>query len=190
MKMQRSFYLPRNAEMFEKTKLMEVYTAINNGQLEAVGFSGKRQKPDFHYIFKSVEQFKKYYDKYYSKIAQLEIDKQSQKDKRRLERDQFLKKLIPGAILYTSWGYDQTRYDFYQVQKVVGSKVTLQQLCKAQVDDETNCWSYWKVKPIKDSFKGEPFNTIVRSPWITINSYNSLSSFHEEGKTYGESGHH
>lgn len=40
-----------------------------------------------------------------------------------------------GAILYSSWGYDQTNVDFYRVEKIAGAFVTLQEIGQTEASD-------------------------------------------------------
>lgn len=46
-------------------------------------------------------------------------------------------KLEAGAILYTSWGYDQTNVDFYRVEKIAGQWVTFRKISKVEASDDT-----------------------------------------------------
>lgn len=58
-----------------------------------------------------------------------------------------------GAILYTSWGYEQTNYDFYQLVERRGKSTLV--LRKLQVTKEFEGWARDKVMPVKDQFDGE-----------------------------------
>lgn len=58
-----------------------------------------------------------------------------------------------GAILYTSWGYEQTNYDFYQLVERRGKSTLV--LRKLQVTKESEGWARDKVMPVKDQFDGE-----------------------------------
>jgi len=58
-----------------------------------------------------------------------------------------------GAVFYSSWGYDQTNVNFYQVVALKGKKtVILQEL---NYDYEPTSDMTGKVTPIKDSFKSD-----------------------------------
>ena len=50
-------------------------------------------------------------------------------------------------ILYSSWGYDQTNIDFYEVVKVVGKFCTLQKLASKVTSDGCGAMS-GKCEPI------------------------------------------
>lgn len=53
-----------------------------------------------------------------------------------------------GDILVSSWGYDQTNIDFYQVQKVTPKGVVIQAIQKEVVGDQGKPSE--KVMPLKD----------------------------------------
>ncbi len=55
----------------------------------------------------------------------------------------------PGDIFYSSWGYDQTNCDFYQVLSVTASFARLRLLKNEQTEGDD--WT-GKVAPLKDQF--------------------------------------
>lgn len=56
---------------------------------------------------------------------------------------------VVGDILYSSWGYDQTNIDFYQVVKVTAKTITVKEISyKSEYDSSM---SGYKV-PVKNSF--------------------------------------
>jgi hypothetical protein len=55
----------------------------------------------------------------------------------------------PGDIFQSSWGYDQTNRDFYQVIKVTTQAATLQKLQTRQISGDG--WG-GSVIPLKDEF--------------------------------------
>jgi hypothetical protein len=80
-----------------------------------------------------------------------------------------------GSILYTSWGYDQTNYDFYQVVERRGTSTIV--LRKLAVESENEGWCRDKVKPRKDVFieRDEPLvRRINKHGRARIESYSCL----------------
>jgi hypothetical protein len=69
-----------------------------------------------------------------------------------------LKDAPVGTILYASWGYEQTNYDFYQLVQRRGQSTLV--LRKLKVSKESEGWARYKVMPLKDQFDGE--ETITR----------------------------
>ncbi|MCB0744314.1 MAG: hypothetical protein KDC67_10450 [Ignavibacteriae bacterium] len=62
-----------------------------------------------------------------------------------------------GQLFYTSWGYDQTNVDFYQVLEKIGkATVLLQEIGSEYTDND-----YGRVKPRPDKKFGEPFRARI-----------------------------
>ena len=79
-----------------------------------------------------------------------------------------------GDILYSSWGYDQTNIDFYEVRKVTGSMVVIQELEKRVVRD----WGHTvNVVPVPGQYKEAPLRRKFGPSWrgdsyaVSINSF-------------------
>lgn len=60
---------------------------------------------------------------------------------------------IEGAIVYSSWGYEQTNIDFYKITKRTASTVTLQPI--GQKREATGDMT-WKVMPDPDNVLDKP----------------------------------
>ena len=95
-----------------------------------------------------------------------------------------------GDILSSGWGYEQTRYDFYQVVKVTAKSVQVRQIAKTYVEHGP-VQGYAKVMPVKDQFTGEAMTKRFKSYdsksySIGISSYSSASLW--DGNPEQESG--
>lgn len=99
----------------------------------AIGFTGTAKKPKFAYAFKSGAQLEDFIDKWVGDL----LKKEQTKTKRREARNQGADEIAIGDMFYSSWGYDCTIVDAYQV---VGKKgkttLLLQQLTKEQVAED------------------------------------------------------
>lgn len=99
-----------------------------------------------------------------------------EKQKRRETRKEYQHTLNVGDVLYSSWGYDQTNIDFYEVVKVNSPKVvTLRQIgSKYTKTDTGNDMAAFCVPSPGHYFgqRSEPFKKIV-SPGNQV----KLSSF-------------
>jgi hypothetical protein len=80
----------------------------------AVGFTGRKTKASFRYRFEDVRRCVAYTDEWLARCA----DQVAAKEKRQAEKSAFKTSLTVGAVLYTSWGYEQTNVEFYQVVEV------------------------------------------------------------------------
>ena len=115
-------------------------------------------KQEFNYFFSNDEQAEKYVLDFIKKIDLWDDRKKQEKQERKenllkgLENDI----LKVGDIYYSSWGYEQTNIDFYQIIEVKGQYATFQEICSKDVEG-----SYYShgmacnVIPIPNSFDGE-----------------------------------
>lgn len=120
------------------------------GTPAAMVFVGKAMKPTFHKGYLSVASRD-------ASIANTIANHASRKAAtiaRRAARSA-PHSLKVGDILCSSWGYDQTNYDFYQVVKLVGkNSVAVRPVTEVVVSDHI---STRDVVPVKDSFR-TPFH--------------------------------
>ena len=146
----RKFYIPKNYDtrIVPKGVLAEIYL-FDHGKPAAMGFGGKRAAPDFHFTFPTEARRTFYVSRYIDGL----IEKKKTKDERKAKAKAFEHALKVDDILYTSWGYDQTNIDFYQVTKLVGKKsVRLSRIASRIVETENDHPSSNYVVAAKDSF--------------------------------------
>ena len=189
----REFYIPRlvsglkneGAEMvdcsgtdatvytYEKTK------ADGAASYLALAFHGKAAKPDWHFSFHTEEQRNK-------RIAEYLEDRKGHaeyKAKRKVER-QAPHTLKVGDILYTSWGYDQTNIDYYQVTRVPGPMSVEIRKIAANSGPEEGFMSA-SCTAAKDKFIGEPMIKRANScNSVKIESYAWASPWDGKPKRY------
>jgi len=149
----REFYIPKNyaARVVPKGVLAEIYF-FDHGKPAAMGFGGKRSAPDFHFTFADELKRNNYVSRYIDGL----IDRKKAKDDRTAKAKAFEHTLKVDDILYTSWGYDQTNIDFYQVTKVVGKKsVEIRRVHSTTVKTENDHRGADYVIPMKDHFMGK-----------------------------------
>ncbi len=148
-KITRDFYLSGNEEEIRDDEANAVaYLKIYDGFAIALGFGGRRQRPDFNYRFKDEEQARTYIRKYFD--GQREIARM--KAQQRKEQREFTTSLVVGDILYTSWGYDQTNVEWFQVLEVKpsGKTVVIREICGENIDDAG--WMCGYTMPLKSRF--------------------------------------
>lgn len=128
--MPRSSYIPKNEPTLARApglpEGLEVYTyekANARGQVVyyGVAFAGKAQKPLWNYAFRDGNQR----DKQISETTRSIESQIKAKQQRSEERKQFTHGLQVGDILYSSWGYDQTNVNWYEVVGVPTEKMIL-----------------------------------------------------------------
>lgn len=155
MKNQLTRSIPANstAVVYEDVKAVVYhYTALNNPHLHcARGFSDRCRYPDFNQGFISEEAKMKAITDW---VQRLRL-KQAHQQKRRAERSAFVHTLKMGDLLFTSWGYDQTNVDFYEVVEVKSKKSVL--LRKLKVTITQDGFMCGKTTPLKGEYTGNAF---------------------------------
>lgn len=126
---------------------VEVYYC-DEGKPTAIGFSGKRQKPDFHYNFKDVHRRSEYVQKWYEGIKATAARKATARE----EKKAWKHSVKVGDIFRCSWGYDQTNVDYYEVVAVRGTLVDVRPI--TQQSEDTG-WLQGKCVPVPGDFIGE-----------------------------------
>ncbi len=84
-----------------------------------------------------------------------------------------MKQIEIGQIYYSSYGYEQTNIDFYQVTSIKKCMVGFRKIRSERVGEDTS-WCSCNVTAMKDSFKGDEFfhkaNFSLSSVHFTISS--------------------
>lgn len=185
MKITREFYVRKDymkvismtgTELYMKTIMSDARPKT----FAAMGFSGKKAKYDFWSTFQTMEARQAYVCKWENNLRAWDKKKQDQKDARKAPST-----LTEGTILYTSWGYDQTNIDFYQVTKIVSKRmVEIRQIGAAK--EYTNHMA-GNVTPIKDKFISEPIRKMANAEnIIKIASYASAWPWDGRAKYFSE----
>jgi len=94
-----------------------------------------------------------YMESFVSSKCRANTEKKIQKQKNKILKKQNIEKCQPGDIYKTSWGYDQTNVDFFQVIcKPTPATVIVCQVDQSITDDGSMSG---KTKPLIDTFIGE-----------------------------------
>ena len=126
----RSIFLPKDEPTLAQApglpEGLEVYTyhrPNSRGQVAyyGVAFAGKAQKPLWNYAFRDEAQR----DRQIAETAKSVESRAKAMKERSDARKQFTHGLQVGDILYSSWGYDQTNIDWYEVVGVPTEKMIL-----------------------------------------------------------------
>jgi hypothetical protein len=120
-------------------------------QCEAMAFVGKAIKPTWYYGFKSKEQLDQKINELFAQRNSYIAYKQEQKAKRKAAAATI--KVEVGDVFVSTWGYDQTNVDYYQVVAVSGQMATVRAI-KGEGEDDG--FMTGKCVPVPDQFCGEP----------------------------------
>ena len=97
---------------------------VDEQNIRAIAYRGKSKKPAWNYRFQSAAHMESEIKTFFGDVAEAEAYKQERRD----ERKNFVSALIPGDIVYTSWGYDQTNVEFYEIIGKKNKRVTLREI--------------------------------------------------------------
>ena len=119
VKFPRDFYIPSGAVKITHKRLPAiVYLATTcNGRPCAVGFYGKANKPSFNYQFRYEERRAQAVAEWFKRLEEIEASKKA----RREQRSAYVHDVKAGDIFRSSWGYDQTNIDYYQIVRLIGA---------------------------------------------------------------------
>jgi len=135
----------------------------------------------------------------YKEYGKMRVD--FDQDRKKLSRiiDQFISKNFPrsrrasavivGDIFVSSWGYDQTNIDFYQVVGTTPKMLSLRPIDKRVVSGRGEPQE--KVIPLANKFTGPAIRKKLKEgwqgrPWINLNSYSGASKW--DGKPATQTG--
>ena len=174
MAMPREFYIPENAKEIKdvNTDAVAYVEDWEDGtKYTAMVFAGKRSKYDKYYGFKTAERRDEYVKEYFEDIAASYESKKKYAEKKKSMVAENLEKFNVGDILVSSWGYDQTNIDFYQIVGRTDKMVTIRAIgkdCKVTGNGYDD-----KVMPIKDYFIGGKMKKKIGAYGISLTSYSS-----------------
>lgn len=131
------------------------YGKTESGRLWAMGFHGKASKPDFYNSFKTEEQRARICSQYFANWA----DAQARKEKRKAEKKAFKHSLVVGSILKTSWGYDQTNIEYFEVTKLIGEKMV--EVREIAQEKESTGFMSGDCVPVPGKYIGQPLRKRV-----------------------------
>lgn len=180
--MPRSFYLPKDVRDTEPVNPegtdLAIWTYESNGRYYAVAFQGRAQKPLWDHVFRS----EAYRDEYITKTITERKRQLAVKQERQQERREWQHGFQKGDILYTSWGYDQTNVDYYQVVDVIGKVIVIREI-ESRVARTERTAVY--VVPSPGHFKGPPMRKMPTGKGTEVGSVR-ISSYSWARKWDGE----
>lgn len=162
-------YFTKKSESVENYKdYILIFKYNNQKNLPCAAILRNREtKPSLHYQFRSESERVDFINRQKTS-ADNDIEREAI---RQAERMKEAEKYCVGAILYSSWGYDQTNIDFYIILERVNNTVTLQQIGGIRKYDHSDSG---KVSPDASKTFGEPFKKRINQyGYIRLTSYSS-----------------
>ena len=135
-------------------------------------FVGKAVKPTWYYRFKSIEQRLAEVDKTIKNVSErLERKNQAKASKAVASANHGVK---IGDVFRSSWGYDQTNIDYYEVIAVTGKTATI---CEIGCLSEETLSMQGNCVPLMGAFRGKPFKKLIQKRSIESTAYFNLNSY-------------
>jgi len=127
---------------------LKILTMVSEGRWYLKALRGNAFKLFANYFFRSEEQMTAYRDK----IVEYAVERIDYKAKQKLEKKSRLQALEVGQIFVSSWGYEQTNVDFYQITELVGISTAILMPIRSEMVDGTQGHDCSNVTAIKDAF--------------------------------------
>lgn len=93
--------------------------------------------------------------------------------KKALEEKAAATQVKVGDIFVSTWGYEQTNVNFYQVVKATAKTVTVREIRRST--EPGGAWGHYTAMPVKDAYCGEPMRRKIGHdsdrPSISISSF-------------------
>ncbi|QIT20016.1 hypothetical protein [Acinetobacter pittii] len=140
---------------------------ISEKNLVVKAYKAKAKKPFLNYRYKSMERIKEVVKNSIDSEVRYYNQKQEYKAQAAAATKKFRDELQVGDILSTSWGYEQTNVEFYQVIEKKGAKCTLREIARRVHHTQ---WAAGEVSPKPNEFIGEEFTRKIMNNYVKIHS--------------------
>ncbi|MEC9434635.1 MAG: hypothetical protein VYD87_17150 [Pseudomonadota bacterium] len=185
----RAFYVPAGAAKFAAKDSSAVVHAYQRPDRDgvmrfyAVGFRGKAQKPAFRYQFLTEALRADYVGRFFAGVKASEDAKAKRKAKARAAAAK-PHGLAVGDVFYTSWGYEQTNVNFYQVVGLAGARtVELREIGKREEPGSAYAHGMaCMVVPAADAFVSDEVLRKRVSPHMTVKVDSCETAYFWDGK--------
>lgn len=163
---------PPDAERttYENADAFLVRYIDGKGRPSARGYIGTSAHADFNFYFDTLIARESHITEWLLKRTQIIENKAKRMAEHKAQRAASLDKFPVGTVLYSSWGYEQTNIDFYEVIRRVSSyRVELREL---QQDRTNTSDMTGSCTPRKGEYASDHTKTCTINPHgLRINSY-------------------
>lgn len=147
-------------------------------------FRGNSAKAVAHYRFSSVERREESLE-YYKTTAKNNADYKAEKKAKKAAVSN--EEVEVGAVYYSSWGYDQTNIDFYEVVGRFGKKGLVFRPIAS--NSTMNGYDTGTCVAVKGVYTGEAFKKMLSDKkWINLTSFSGMSPW--DGREMSWSSYH
>ena len=169
------FVTPPNVETFETLTIISGIGTFKGSNLPILSiYQGKKASPIYNYFVSGNVQdiITKYKDQETARIKGKENDKIKSKQLKEQARNAV--KL--GDVFSSSWGYDQTNVDFYQIIAINGNMCTMAQMETLETPS-TTIRDYGKATPGKIISNQAPTKHVVKMSTAAGGLYFKICSY-------------
>lgn len=155
---QEQRYIPEGYELSwdDQDLGIQVYYKDLPNQICGLCFVGRAVKPTWRYRFRNEEQRLAEVTKTFEWVNR----RAKQKAEKKAELASIKHDVKVGDVFKSSWGYDQTNIDFYEVIAVSGKSVTVCAI--GQISEGNGCYLQGVCVPATGTFIGKPFKKLIQ----------------------------
>lgn len=167
-------FIPEGFVIAKETPLAVVYR--HPTELRAIAYAGKSNKRVWYFRFLCQSDMDKRIADLFMQVERHETRKEERKQEKKIQKAQAREQVKVGDIFHSSWGWEQTNCDYYQVKSLSGSFMVIQRIKSKMADREPTCSMSAYMLPVKDAFiEGEPELRKQTSFSPRLESYESCS---------------
>lgn len=170
LKKRASDFIARDKEMIEFYPEFNgmVFKKSIESRVMVVAYSKRRLKPDFYYSFPDDAKAEQYINDW-SSLHIKRVEEAEQEKERQKKLNGMVKEVVSvGDVFASSWGYEQTNVDYYQLIGFKGKQTGLFKQIASHIAEDTGYMSA-RVLPTVDEF----INDEVIEKKININEHYS-----------------
>ena len=116
MRINATRYIPKGYVLLQADEALGIEIYRDPARCAAIAFSGKRNRSDWNYSFRDEERLTLHVREYVERLTKHAEEKVA----RRNEKKEWQHTVKVGDIFRSTWGYDQTNIDYYEVTKIIG----------------------------------------------------------------------
>lgn len=139
----------------------------------------------FNYYFRTAERMAEFLKNFVEGENKAIIAKEARKLETKKRKEEFVNSVNVGDLFVSTWGFEQTNVDFYEVVEKKGSTVTVREIAAARVEgSEYSHGMADEVVPVKGEYIGEPMKKRLNQYGFNVNSFASARKTEEGKKQY------
>lgn len=166
-------YIPEGYELSWDDQDLGIQVYYKNTPcISAICFVGRAVNPTWHYRFKDGQQRINEVTRTFKNVAERAEYKAARKAKAAEASANHGVKV--GDVFRSSWGYDQTNVDYYQVVSVGNKTATF---CKIAQLSESDGFLQGNCVPATNQFIGKPFKKLIQKSSTESSAYIKIYSF-------------